>query len=304
MTTTTMTPTRSPEIWKYVIRHGQGRRPSRGLVLYDKKHSRSWMWNIAQWPMSKNQQAMAMFVGTSGRDETLAADRVIEARGQAKVNIFGQYEFIVMISTGKFAGTYLFEKRTGDNWVVRNTKSRDAYGLQKGDILLTGPRQRRGVQHVFTPVSELVQGTHYGHAALYAGNGQVIDHDLAHGTYIKGMDEILTNNDVMAVRPNTTPRKRAEAVRWAQRRQGHPYSMKSLFTDSVYPDFISEKQPDKNLDDKEYVCSGVVASAYRDIGRFNPRRSVVGTRPSDIAASDKTTMIRKYAMYIIRGRKL
>lgn len=167
--------------------------------------------------------------------------------------------------------------------------------LRPGDILLTSPRKRDGwVDRVYGELSRRVQGTRYGHAALYVGDGRVIDARMVHGVKERALSSVLRNNDVVAVTPNVTERQRERAIDYARRTLGTRYSFATLMRAG-----LPGRGERSRLTARERlqratsagICSGLVANAYDTI-HFSPAPHQL-TRPGEILKARRVQLLGK-----------
>ena len=164
----------------------------------------------------------------------------------------------------------------------------DVDGLKKklkpGDVLFTAPlrSKMKGVvgRYLFKPLSKKIQGTDYGHAALYVGDGEVVDTRLGQGTKKVTLEHVARTNQIVALRPQVTPEERKAAVEYAEGQVGVPYSMTHL-VGSVSPVRPKHHKPDKAPE--KHICSALVASAYKDRKFTDVATSV--TRPNELMQS-------------------
>lgn len=134
--------------------------------------------------------------------------------------------------------------------------------LLPGDILFSEPdMSRESVPwRAFKLLSRKAQGTNYGHNAIYAGHGKIIESRLGERVSEKPLTEMTSSNNVLVMRPDVTAAERHAAVEYARTEIGKPYNVAALAR-SVLPGMRSGFDR-KREDLHSMICSALVANAY------------------------------------------
>jgi hypothetical protein len=162
--------------------------------------------------------------------------------------------------------------------------------MRAGDIILSTPHLDRlnpFMRHVFKPASRFFQGTTFGHAAMYAGRGKVIDtrdkgKKAVHETTL---DRLSRDHDLIVLDPNITDDSRREAVKYMKDNIGRKFFSKRKLVQTITP-FTGHREPGASPEEPanhEIICSSMVANAYPR--KFFSKRSRIFTRPGDILRS-------------------
>lgn len=165
---------------------------------------------------------------------------------------------------------------------LKTSKGFSGLGLQKGDVLVTTPKKsesptlsERTLGGVFGHLSSSLQGSHT-HAAIYVGNGQVVEARAEDGVKKRSLEDALKGIDsAIVVRPKTSKKNREGAARFAETRLGRKYDMKALagaggslvLPKKMYRLVSKRKNPE---DAQNFICSNLVSAAYVTQG-FSPR---------------------------------
>lgn len=167
--------------------------------------------------------------------------------------------------------------------------------LKPGDILLGHRKVLSGPSDWLTAkVIEKVQGTPFGHSAMYIGDGQVVH---AHKSLPKpGVTKIPISKfqklyDYRAYRVKATPKETADAVSFISDAVGREYSMKNLFK-ALFPEKAKPGEKAKRIAARlspEFMCSELIAAAYP--GQVFAGKAVESTRPVDFARSSHTKLV-------------
>lgn len=163
--------------------------------------------------------------------------------------------------------------------------------LKPGDILFTAPHRKRSggfMGKVFKPLSRKIQGTDFGHTAMYVGDGKIVDTRIEREAKAEPLDKLIRKNNVVAVRPKgVTPTERKKAVEYAKSAIGTPYSKRALLRAATpFQGKFKGKGPEKS---KSLMCSGLAANAYSK-RKFAPvSRKYI--RPSQILSSKQVTPV-------------
>lgn len=167
--------------------------------------------------------------------------------------------------------------------------------LRPGDILLTAPRgkPKNLIWRLYRPVSQKIQGTDYGHSALYVGGGKVVDARIGQGTKVRTLASVARQSRILALSPKVTNKERREAIRFAKESLGSPYSTLGVLRAGLpfrgkrgrlpSPEELRQKSRDSG------ICSGLVAYAYKRLKFSNSSRDL--TRPGEILRSGKLEVV-------------
>lgn len=159
--------------------------------------------------------------------------------------------------------------------------------LLPGDILLT----RAVKPTLMSRVVSAVQGSGYGHSALYAGNGKVIDTRLE-GVRETTLDEVHKEwgggRDVRAYRPKATDEERKNAVTTARSFLGVPYDKKGALRLLLPAAKNDHKGPTDHKD--AILCSQLIVQAYPHLN-FAEGKHRDHVLPVDIANSPLTKRV-------------
>ena len=179
---------------------------------------------------------------------------------------------------------------------------------QPGDIVLTWPREPGGSlipRTVFTKVQPWVGGFTSGptrgvrgsHAALYVGNGKILD--LRADSKGKRLREkkllnFYRNHEISLVRPLVTDEAKRRAVRYYRAHKDARYDFESLgrlLRRRIVGPTGKDVDP-KALD--SFVCSPLIAAAYYPaLGQVRPGVGPLETLPIDFARSRKMTVVAR-----------
>ncbi len=174
--------------------------------------------------------------------------------------------------------------------------------LRPGDIINTSPRKLRDiVSQVYKPISNLVQGTRYGHSAIYVGNGKIIEARIGEGVTEKPLAAAAAGNKMVAVRVRqATSDARRRAVAYARRNLGKDFSVGGLVTGGLAPTAVAGVISDGKRKAREkldaFFCSQLVANAWHKVP-FHADRGIGFTRPVDILKSEHVEHVAKLAMW-------
>lgn len=163
--------------------------------------------------------------------------------------------------------------------------------LKPGDLLFSAPDSSRSkgvLGKVFKPLSRLVQGTDYGHTAIYAGNGKIIESRIGEGVQKKHLSKMTGSNNVIASRVKATPAERKKAVEYADSQIGKGYSLTQLVRAGL-PSFRGKRKDDNAEESDKLFCSALVANAYAK-KQFSDK-SRLATRPVEIMSSSQVKPI-------------
>ena len=195
------------------------------------------------------------------------------------------------LTFAKQAGAEPYGDSRKDVGSVAELKSR----LRAGDILLMAPRGKpKGlIWKTYRPISQRIQGTDYGHSALYVGDGKVIDSRILKGTKVRSLSAVVRQSRVLALSPRVSERSREEAVRFAEESLNSPYSTTGILRAALPFRGKRGKVPNKYELRKKAteagICSGLVANAYRRLKFSDSSRDL--TRPGEILQSGRLDVV-------------
>jgi len=165
--------------------------------------------------------------------------------------------------------------------------------MKPGDIVNTDPRKPMGPDRGFKALSKTFQGTRFGHSAMYDGKGHVIE-ARAHTVIRRPLEDLIRCNEVMVVRPKgVTMADRLRAVREMQKhvgKDGLRVTLGNLVRHGIRPTVISRAHEGQQQQIDRALCSSLIANSYAKVP-FNPERSILDHRPSDILKSDKVKVV-------------
>jgi uncharacterized protein YycO len=165
--------------------------------------------------------------------------------------------------------------------------------LKPGDIISTDPRRPVGVHRAFKALSSTVQGTRFGHSAMYVGNGAIVEsRDTA---VIKRplLDLARCNEFVVHRVENASPTQRQRAAAWMKKqvgKEGVRTTVGHLAYRGARPTALAGKHEGKRQKLDRIICSSLIANAYSRVP-FNPDRAILNHRPNDIANSEHVTPV-------------
>jgi uncharacterized protein YycO len=177
---------------------------------------------------------------------------------------------------------------------VRNVSQLEA-SLELGDVLLAARKAKRGViGHIFNPISKLVQGTGFGHAAIYVGDGQIIESRIGKKVQEVSLEDLASHSDILAVSPPATARSRQRAVEYARSQVGKNYSVLDLIRAGT--PFRGSRKGESPEKSESQICSALVANAYPRVKFSKGSRSL--TRPVEIL---KAPNVEPVALLLHKG---
>lgn len=165
--------------------------------------------------------------------------------------------------------------------------------LLPGDILLGYVRKPGVYAKAMNAINSHFQdGTKYPHAALYAGDGKVIDTHPVGGVHVDTLDQWGGEYAFRALRVKTDQAMRDQAVDYAKEQIGKPYSSLHAIR-MAFPAITKEKKRERQKDLKSCICSQVIANAYHEVP-FAKKRPIDFVLPVDFQKSPHTKMIGEY----------
>lgn len=169
--------------------------------------------------------------------------------------------------------------------------------LRPGDIVITDPRDARGPDRAFKWISRAVQGTRFGHSALYDGLGHVIE-ARADTVIRRPLVDVARCNKIMAVSPvGVSDLARATAVKRMTAHVGDDalrVTATSLVRHGMRPTVLSDAHEGRKQRIENAICSSLIANAYHGVP-FNAERRISDTRPVDLLHSGRTELVGKVA---------
>lgn len=157
--------------------------------------------------------------------------------------------------------------------------------LKPGDLIFSAPHRKAGkgfMGRVFKPISRKIQGTDFGHTAMYVGDGKIVDTRIEREAKTESLKKLITHNNIVAVRPRgASIHERKKAVEYAKAHVGTPYSKSALLRAATpFQGKFKGKGPEES---SAVMCSGLAANAYSR-RKFAPvSRKFI--RPSQILTS-------------------
>jgi hypothetical protein len=189
--------------------------------------------------------------------------------------------------------------------------------LLPGDILLFKPSNQVGTsgsvaqnfiagKGLWGDIKKMFnQGSDWGHAGIYTGDGKIIHtypkfqkgkvvHDPRYSKVRYHSVAAMMNNDkrdILVLRPSVSEAERQQAVERARTLVGMPFSIRDMVLSALAPGFV---RGDLSENDGA-ICSAVVSYAYPSI-RFRGDYSDRVVRPSDLHHNDNVREIEAYSM--------
>ena len=151
--------------------------------------------------------------------------------------------FIALANTGSTGDGSIGAALVGSEW-SGDGNNLDLSKLQVGDIIL--------VSGVIVG-DKLIPG-HYSHAAMYIGNGEMIE-AWKYGVRKAPISMIHKASDAAIYRVQTANSIKQNAVNWALTKLGLPY-------DYIWLTYVGGKQ----VEGSSYYCSELVWAAYKAVG--------------------------------------
>lgn len=182
-----------------------------------------------------------------------------------------------------------------ENKRIAKLTEKSAAAPQPGDILLSRMSTKKyPVLGRLSPVIGLVQGSDVQHAAIYAGNDQVVHAWPGRGVVSDPLKDFQEHNDAEVYRVKASPVERKDAAQFARKAVGRGYSYYD-FIRAAAPD-LADKQEEKLTarDKHDFICSGLVAAAYPK-KEFGGRAASV-VRPVDFERSPLTKKVAEAYM--------
>jgi uncharacterized protein YycO len=168
--------------------------------------------------------------------------------------------------------------------------------LRPGDILVTKPKNLKGLHHkMFRPLLKAFQGTEYTHAALYVGDGKIVDSGLWKGkakvTKV-GLKNYIDRYNVKVLRVReATKSEIKDAVDYAKGEVGKPFSTLKMLRLALPTG--STKLPRSRQELGKLFCSELVANAYPE-QNFAAGKHIQHVRPVDLQKSPLTKTVAKF----------
>ena len=173
-------------------------------------------------------------------------------------------------------------------------KAREA--LQPGDVLVTTkPGENTLKGRVVAKILEMAQRAPTYHAAIYAGDGKVIQAKGPGGTHAvveTPLEEFHDHYKYKALRVNASPEEKQDAVRFAESAVGKKYDTLGL-AKTLIPGGSTKKWRVSQRNQDAFFCSSLVAAAYPSKAFMG--RTVNNTRPVDLLKSKSTSLVGKTA---------
>lgn len=177
------------------------------------------------------------------------------------------------------APEHVVEKTIG----VGNITQRD---MKAGDVIFTSPDKNKIptlLRYTFKPVSRIIQGTDYGHAAIYVGSGNAVDARMGAKVKEVPISKLTKSHRMIVLRPDVPDEEKKDAVDFAKSRVGKKYSLLNLLRSATPWRGDREKDYPVPSDKAKMICSALVANAYHRRKFSDKSRDI--TRPSEILKS-------------------
>jgi len=161
--------------------------------------------------------------------------------------------------------------------------------LKPGDILVGGTRNP-GLLGKFTGkvLSVFQGGTPFFHSAIYAGDGEVVDSRSGKGVHQTNLKDFVNRYKMRALRVDTKPSVRAEAVDFAKKQIGKDYNLLGTLSQAFGPRKSNGKR-EREVADSLY-CSELISNAYHTVALAKDRH-IGDVRPVDLQKSTNTRII-------------
>lgn len=176
-----------------------------------------------------------------------------------------------------------------------HTKSLQEFhkALEPGDVLVTRPRSIVRLKDLFLRAGlVLAQGTPYTHAAMYVGDGKVVDSgDWGGPSGVRevGLQDFAHRYKVRALRVHATPKERQEAAAFAKKQVGKDFNMLGMLRLALPASNKGVARARAEVAKEKLFCSELVAHAYpaTSFGGRAPQH----VRPVDIDRSSNTRRV-------------
>ncbi len=166
--------------------------------------------------------------------------------------------------------------------------------LKPGDVLLMSlTNSTTASGRAYDRASQAIQGDK-GHTSLYAGGGKAYDTRFVQGAKLLPLSQIAAGKNVVALRPNVSESRKADAMKRADSMLGAPYGgtvgvfSRMLFS-SKLP--LQAKTP-KDIRDK-LVCSRMITRAYGN-DNFGLKRHPEMVYPSEFLRAPRLKKVVEY----------
>ena len=166
--------------------------------------------------------------------------------------------------------------------------------LRRGDILHTSPRSKSIKGMAFRGAMQVVQGTSYGHAAIYIGSGDIIE-ARAGGVIKRSLESLARHHKLMVTRVRGASRDEVDcAISYIKSQVGKPFSVRAMVTSGARPSILAGSHKGKRRELDARICSNIIANAFYQ-RPFAEGRDIAHTRPVDIAQSSLVEEVAKFA---------
>ena len=172
----------------------------------------------------------------------------------------------------------------------------DTKGLRKGDILVMSLQPAKDPSHIdkfFDRGTKAVQGG-LTHAAMYVGNGQIVESRIGEGVKLKHVDVALKGKSFVALRPKLAPSTRRRAAKFVKAQVGKPYDQVGLIKTTVgmfLPESVTKRLDYSTSKDREaWVCANLITAAY-DRARLTSIKGILA--PADLRISPKMKEVKR-----------
>lgn len=168
--------------------------------------------------------------------------------------------------------------------------------LRPGDILVTKPKKLNGIHHkLLRPLLKTFQGTDYTHAALYIGDGKIVDSGLWKGkakvTKVNLKNYIDRYNIKVLRVSDATKSEIKDAVEYAKKEVGKPFGTLKMLRLALPTGKTSKPRVRQELG--KLFCSELVANAYPN-QNFAANKHIQHVRPVDLQKSPLTKTVATF----------
>lgn len=162
--------------------------------------------------------------------------------------------------------------------------------LRPGDIVFTSDKKpaKHPVRRAFKYLSRKIQGTDHDHAALYVGNGKIVDALIRGGVRERSLRAEARVSHLMAYAPKASEKQRQKAVEFARQAVGTPYSFLRVLR-AATPFRGARPEKVEGRAGEAVICSGLVANAYSGVSFSDKHPALV--RPVELMRSKRVELV-------------